>query len=160
VYFSFAISMLHVRFSYVIKILLTYLLTMRDYHDAYLLTDTLLLANMFERIVCIKNYSLDRAHFYTTSGLSFQACLKMTNAKLNLFVDPVMHLFIENDVIGGVSIIATGMLYLKTLTQANRTRQNLLLSYVTSTQNIYTCMHYPHELHDRHDCTLAPKKFP
>ena len=159
-YFSFAISMLHVRFSYVIKILLTYLLTMRDYHDAYLLTDTLLLANMFERIVCIKNYSLDRAHFYTTSGLSFQACLKMTNAKLNLFVDPVMHLFIENDVIGGVSIIATGMLYLKTLTQANRTRQNLLLSYVTSTQNIYTCMHYPHELHDRHDCPLAPKKFP
>ena len=82
--------------------------TMRDYHDAYLLTDTLLLADTFEnfRTVNVNNYSLDPAHFYTTPGLSFQACLKMTNAKLDLFTDPDMHLFIENNIRGGVSMIS------------------------------------------------------
>ena len=64
--------------------------TMRDYHDAYLKTDVLLLADTFEhfRSVCMQNYGLDPTHFYTTPGLSFQACLKMTGAKLDLFTNP------------------------------------------------------------------------
>ena len=82
--------------------------TMKDFHDAYLTTDVLLLADVFEnfRSICMQNYELDPAHFYTTPGLSFQACLKMTGAKLDLFTDPEMHLFIENNIRGGISMIS------------------------------------------------------
>ena len=51
---------------------------MGDYHDLYLETDVLLLANVFEsfRKVCLDNYGLDPAHFYTAPGLAWKACLK------------------------------------------------------------------------------------
>ena len=48
------------------------------YHDAYLKTDVLLLAGVFEtfRNTCLKNYKLDPAHFYTAPSLGWQALLK------------------------------------------------------------------------------------
>ena len=51
---------------------------MGEYHDPYLKTDTVLLANVFKscRSVCIENYGLDPAHFYTDPGLAWRACLK------------------------------------------------------------------------------------
>ena len=41
-----------------------------DYHNLYLRTDVILLANMFEtfRDTCLEHYSLDPAHFYTSPG--------------------------------------------------------------------------------------------
>ena len=82
---------------------------MKDYHDAYLKNDVLLLADVYEnfRTMCLKSYGLDPAHFYTTPGLSFQACLKMTGVKLDLFTDADMHLFLENSLRGGVSVISS-----------------------------------------------------
>ena len=43
-----------------------------EYHDLYLETDAILLANVFEafRKVCLKNYGLDPAHSYTAPGLA------------------------------------------------------------------------------------------
>ena len=57
---------------------------MRKYHDLYLLSDTLLLANVFNefRSICLGNYSLDPAHCYTAPGLNWQALLKSTQMKL------------------------------------------------------------------------------
>ena len=49
-----------------------------DYHDLYVQSDILLLADAFEnfRNMCIKLYELDSAHFLFAPGLAWQACLK------------------------------------------------------------------------------------
>ena len=49
-----------------------------DYHDLYLRTDVVLLANVFEafRDTCLRHYSLDPVHFYTSPGLAWRTCLK------------------------------------------------------------------------------------
>ena len=43
-----------------------------DYHDLYVKSDTLLLADVFEnfRDMCIKGYELDPAHFLSSPGLA------------------------------------------------------------------------------------------
>ena len=48
-----------------------------DYHDLYIQSDTLLLADAFEnfRNKCIEIYELDPAHFLSTPGLAWPACL-------------------------------------------------------------------------------------
>ena len=54
-----------------------------DYHDLYVQSDTLLLADVFEnfRNMCIKLYELDPVHFLSAPGLTWQACLKRTDVK-------------------------------------------------------------------------------
>ena len=49
-----------------------------DYHDLYVQSDTLLLADVFEnfRNMCIKVYEPDPAHFLSAPVLTWQACLK------------------------------------------------------------------------------------
>ena len=51
---------------------------LEEYHDLYVQSDTLLLADVFEnfRNMCIKVYELDPAHFLSLPGLTWQACLK------------------------------------------------------------------------------------
>ena len=81
--------------------------TMKDYHDLYLKTDVLLLADVFEnfRDVCIENYKLDPAWCHTAPGLAWDACLKKTEVRLELLNDVDMLLMIEKGIRGGVSII-------------------------------------------------------
>ena len=78
---------------------------MGDYHDLYLETDVILLANVFEsfRKVCLDNYGLDPAHFYTAPGLAWKACLKKTGVNLELLKDPDMLLMFERGIRGGIT---------------------------------------------------------
>ena len=57
---------------------------MGEYHDLYLASDVLLLADVFEnfRKTCLEYYKLDPCHYFTSPGLSWVAMLKMTNIKL------------------------------------------------------------------------------
>ena len=78
---------------------------LRDYHDLYLRTDVVLLANVYEafRDTCLKHYKLDPAHFYTSPGLAWKACLKHTGIKLELLTDPDMLLMFEQGTRGGIT---------------------------------------------------------
>ena len=66
--------------------------TMGDYHDLYLKSDILLLADVFEnfRKTCLQYYKLDPCHYFT----------------LELMVDIDMFQFIEKGMRGGISYIA------------------------------------------------------
>ena len=57
-----------------------------EYHDLYVQSDTLLLADIFEnfRNMCLNIYELDPVYFVSAPGLAWQACLKMTGVKLEL----------------------------------------------------------------------------
>ena len=76
-----------------------------DYHDLYLRTDVVLLANLYEdfRDTCLKHYKLDPAHFCTSPGLAWKACLKRTGIKLELLTDPDMLLMFEQGIRGGIT---------------------------------------------------------
>ena len=75
-----------------------------DYHDLYVRSDILLLADIFEnfRQLCLENYELDPAHFVSLPGLAWQACLKKTNVELELLKDYDMLLMIEECIRGGI----------------------------------------------------------
>ena len=76
-----------------------------EYHNLYLRTDVIFLANVFEsfRKVCQDNYGLDPAHFYTAPGLAWQACLKKTGVRLELLLDSDMLLMVERGVRGRIT---------------------------------------------------------
>ena len=75
-----------------------------DYHDLYVQSDTLLLADVFNnfRDKCIKEYKLDPAHFLSLPGLAWQACLKKTNIELELLTDYDLLLMVEEGIRGGI----------------------------------------------------------
>ena len=82
--------------------------SLEDYHELYNKTDTLLLADVFEnfRNICSSNYGLDPAHYYTSPGLAWDACLKITEVELELLSDVDMLLMIEKGIRGGVSMVS------------------------------------------------------
>ena len=78
-----------------------------DYHDLYLRTDVLLLADVFEgfRSTCLSHYRLDPCHYFSAPGLSWDALLRMTLVNLDLISDFNAQLFIEKGMRGGISTI-------------------------------------------------------
>ena len=82
--------------------------TIRDYHDLYLKSDVLLLADVFEnfRKTCMKHYNLDPAYYYTSPGLAWDACLKTTGQQLQLLDDYDMLMMFERGIRGGITHIS------------------------------------------------------
>ena len=75
-----------------------------EYHDLHAQSDTLLLADVFEnfRNMCLDEYRLDPAHFFTAAGLAWQAHLKKTGVKLELLTNYDMLLMVEKGIRGGI----------------------------------------------------------
>ena len=75
-----------------------------EYHDLYLKTNTLLLADVFEnfRKMCLKLYHSDPVKFLSPPGLALQAALKKTEVKLKLLTDIDMLLMVEKGIRGGI----------------------------------------------------------
>ena len=74
------------------------------YHDLYVQSDTLLLADIFEnfRNMCFEVYGLDPVYFLSAPGLAWQACLEKTGVKLELITDVDMLVMIEKGIRGGI----------------------------------------------------------
>ena len=75
--------------------------TLGDYHDIYLRTDVLLLADVFDTF---RNSSIQ--HYFSAPGMSWDALLKMTKVELELLTDIDMHLFMEKGLRGGVCMVS------------------------------------------------------
>ena len=75
-----------------------------EYHDLYVQSDTILLADVFEsfRSLCLNTYELDPAYFFSLPGLAWQACLKHSEIKLELISDIDMPLMIEKRIRGEI----------------------------------------------------------
>ena len=75
-----------------------------EYHDLYVQSDTLLLAEVFGnfRNMCIEIYELDATHFLSTPGLAWQACLRKTRVELELITNIDMLFMVEKGIRGGI----------------------------------------------------------
>lgn len=81
-----------------------------EYHDLYLKTDVLLLADVFEnyRKTSHKHYGLDPAHYITLPSFAWDCMLKTINKPIELIdnSNTNMYLLIEKNIRGGVSFVA------------------------------------------------------
>ncbi|XP_039284341.1 uncharacterized protein LOC120351379 isoform X1 [Nilaparvata lugens] len=78
-----------------------------EYHDLYLLSDCLLLADIFQnfRTVFFTIYKLDVSHFVSLPHFSLNAMLYLTKVRLELISNADMNLLIESGLRGGLSVI-------------------------------------------------------
>ena len=111
-----------------------------EYHDLYLQSDTLLLADVFEnfRNMCLDVYGLDPVYFVSAPGLARQACLKKAKVKSELLADYDMTLMIEKGIRGGICQA------IHRYTKANNKHmknndKNIELSYIENIQHIFRC---------------------
>ena len=76
----------------------------REYHDLYVQSDLLLLADAFEnfRNMRLEIYELDPPKFLSPPGLAWQAALKKTKVKLDLLTDLDILLMVEKGISGRI----------------------------------------------------------
>ena len=62
---------------------------LREYHDLYVQSSTLLVAEVFENFqnMCFQIYQLNPTNFFSDPGLAWQAALNKGKVKLELLTD-------------------------------------------------------------------------
>ena len=83
--------------------------TVGDYHDIYLITDALLLADVFVRFIstCLEYYGLDPCHHFSSPGFSCNEILQVAKIELKLFCKNIdNYLLNEKGIRAGISYIA------------------------------------------------------
>ena len=72
------------------------------YHDLYVQSDILLLADVFENFInkCIEIYEIDPAHFLSGPRLVWPACLKRGKSRIWILIDIYMLLMVEKGIRG------------------------------------------------------------
>ena len=111
-----------------------------EYHNLYVQSDTLLLADVFEnfRNKCLEVYELDPARFFSLPGLAWQACLKKTNIELELLTDYDMLLMVEEGIRGGIchSIHRSAKANNKYMKNYNKNKESSYIQYLDA-NNLY-----------------------
>lgn len=81
--------------------------TFEDYLKVYLLTDVLLLADVFEnfRSNSMMDYGLDPAHYFSSAHFTFDAFLSFTGMRLDLICDINQYLMFDKMIRGGLSMV-------------------------------------------------------
>lgn len=88
--------------------------TLLDYHDLYLKTDVLILADAFEKFrhFFLSRHSIDPCYCYSAPGLTWQCGFRFTGINLDLLTDYDMLLTFEKGIRGGFSGVL-GQRYVK-----------------------------------------------
>ena len=114
--------------------------TLEDYHELYVQADTAQLSDVFENFksLCLKEYQLDPAYFVSTPSLAFEAMLKITKAKIELFTDIDMILMTEKGIRGGLTEVIRkyGVANNKYLPNYDKTKNSTYLQYLDA-NNLY-----------------------
>ena len=112
--------------------------TIRGYHNLYLKSDVLLLSDVFEnfRKTCLKHYNLDPAHYYTSPGLAWGACLKETGQELQLLNDYDMLMMFEKGIRGGISHISKRYTEANNMKNYNPNKETSYIQYLDA-NNLY-----------------------
>ena len=115
-----------------------------DYHDLFVQSDTLLLADVLEnfRKACIKTYELDPAYFISLPGLAWQACLKKTGVELELLTDYDMLLMIEQGIRGGIchAVHRYGKVNNKYMKNYDKSKESSYIQYLDANNLIGAAM--------------------
>jgi len=85
-----------------------YCKNMGDYHDLYILTDTLLLLCVMDkwRETARQSYGLEPILYFSLPGFAWDAALFKSKQRLELLTDPSIYNFLETGLRGGVSMIS------------------------------------------------------
>ena len=104
-----------------------------EYHDLYVQSDILLLADVCEnfRDIFLKIYELDPARFLSAPGLTWQAALKKTKVKLDLLTDIDMLIMVEKGIRGGIchSVYRYAKANNKYVKDYDKNKESLYLQY-------------------------------
>ena len=79
--------------------------SMKDFLEIYCMTDTLILAQVFEefRKESMENFSMDPSHFISLPGFAYKAFLKQTEVNLDYITDVEMFDMLSTNLRGGHS---------------------------------------------------------
>ena len=94
-------------YDYALKMYKKYCKNFKDFHDLYMKTDVILLADVFEEFsdMCFRYFKLDPGNYYTAPRFAWDALLLYSGAKLEPLVAEDIYIFLEKGIRGGYSNI-------------------------------------------------------